>query len=108
MSSVRQILACLCLVTSASMPCWAETAKVSPVSDCCVATVAPRGFNLANSKITSPLNAALQQTAGTATHRKMSRKKKTWIIVGSVLGAIVIGAAIGHSSGGSGSGGGGY
>lgn len=109
MSSVRRILACLCLVTSASMPCWAETEKVSPVSDWRAATVYPLGFTPAESSTTFPLNAAIQQTAGmTATSGKMSGKKKAWIIVGSVLGALVIGAAIGHSSGGSGSGGGGY
>jgi hypothetical protein len=38
----------------------------------------------------------------------MSGKKKAWIIVGSVLGALAIGAAVSnHGGGGSGSGGGG-
>jgi hypothetical protein len=38
----------------------------------------------------------------------MSGKKKAWIIVASVVGAIAIGAALSNSGGGGSGGGGGY
>jgi len=106
MRSVRKILSslCLALMVSASMPCRAESGE---------AQRGP-GLNLRELQapaalgISPPLKAQMQ-TTGTPASGHMSTKKKTWIIVGSVLGAIAIGAAVSsHGGGGSSGGGGGY
>ena len=100
MRSVRKILSglCLALTVSAPIPCRAESGETPRGSDGGMVTL---GTSM-------PLKAQMQ-TNGTASSGKMSGKKKAWIIVGSVLGAIAIGAAVSnHGGGGSSSGGGGY
>jgi hypothetical protein len=98
MRSVQKILSglCLALMVSASMPCRAEGLNLRELQ-------APAALG-----ISPPLKAQMQ-TTGTPSSGHMSTKKKTWIIVGSVLGAIAIGAAVSsHGGGGSSGGGGGY
>ena len=105
MSSVRQILTCLCLAltVSAPIPCRAESGKTSRESDGGGATLAQlQGTGTLGTSW--PLKAQMQ-TNGTTSSGHMSGKKKAWIIVGSVLGAIAIGAAVSnHGGGGSGGG----
>jgi hypothetical protein len=107
MRSVQKILSglCLALMVSASMPCRAESGEANGRGP---------GLNLRELQapaalgISPPLKAQMQ-TTGTPSSGHMSTKKKTWIIVGSVLGAIAIGAAVSsHGGGGSSGGGGGY
>ena len=108
MSSVRWIVACSCfaLTLSASMPSWAETESALPGPDEGGVATAARGFDALALGTPLPLRADLQQTTATPSSGKMSGKKKAWIIVASVLGAVAIGAAV--SNGGGGGGGGGY
>jgi hypothetical protein len=89
MSGVRRVFSCLCLVlaVSAPMPCRADSGT------------------------SWPLKAQMQTTGTTGSSSgHMSTKKKTWIIVGCVLGAVAIGVAVSNHGGGGGSssGGGGY
>ena len=116
MSSIRQILTCLCLAmtVSASIPCRAESGKTSRESSGSGVTMAPPDFRsalqglqgTANLGTSLPLKAQMQ-TSGTTSSGHMSGKKKAWIIVGSVLGAIAIAAVVSNQGGGD-SGGGGY
>jgi hypothetical protein len=117
MRSVRKILSCLCLalIASTSIPCRAESGGTP--SDGGGATMAQRGsrWDLQGLQGTAapgtslPLKAQMQTNGTPTSSGHMSGKKKAWIIVGSVLGAIAIGAAVSnHGGGGSGSGGGGY
>jgi hypothetical protein len=103
MRSVQKILSglCLALMVSASMPCRAESGRGPGLNLRDLQAPAALG-------ISPPLKAQMQ-TTGTPASGHMSTKKKTWIIVGSVLGAIAIGAAVSsHGGGGSSGGGGGY
>lgn len=108
MRSVRWMVACSCfaLTLAASVPGRAETGSVVPRSDEGGIAAAARGFAPLTLETSLPLRAELQQTTATASSGKMSGKKKAWIIVASVLGAVAIGAAV--SNGGGGGGGGGY
>ena len=108
MSRVRWIVACCCfaLTLSAAMPSWAETGSAFPRSDEGGIAMAPPGFGAVTLETPLPLRAELQQTTATASSGKMSGKKKAWIIVACVLGAVAIGAAV--SNGGDDDGGGSY
>lgn len=110
MSSVRWNVACLCFVLTlaASVPLRAETGNVPSRVDAGSIAIAPPGFSAVALGTALPLRAEMQQTAGTTSSGKMSGKKKAWIIVASVLGAVAIGAAVGNHGGGSSGGGGGY
>jgi len=110
MRSVQKVLSCLvlALTVSASIPSRAETGETPGVAP----RVDFRGLQGASALGTAlPLKAQMQ-TSGTTSSGGMSGKKKAWIIVGSVLGAVAIGAAVSHHGGGGGSsssgGGGGY
>ena len=109
MSTIRRNVACICLALSvlASMPCRAESGNSSSRADEGGIAIAPRGFRAVTLGTPLPLKSEMQQTNGTTSSGKMSGKKKAWIIVASVLGAVAIGVAISNHSGGSGSGGGG-
>lgn len=109
MSNIRWSVACLCFVLalSASMPCRAESGSVASGADAGGVATVPRGFGAFTPGAPLPLRAELQQTTGTTSSGKMSGKKKAWIIVASVLGAVAIGAAVSNHGGGSSSGGGG-
>ena len=113
MSSIRRIAACLCfaLMVPASMPCRAGSGKASSWAYEGGMASAPGGFGAVSLGTSVPLRADTQPTTGTTSSGKMSGKKKAWIIVASVLGAVAIGAAVSNHGGGGGSssgGGGGY
>jgi len=110
MSSIQRIVASLCfaLTVSASMPCRAESGNASSRADKGGIAVAVRGFRAVTLGASLPLKAEMQPTTGTTSSGKMSGKKKAWIIVASVLGAVAIGAAVSHHGGGGSGGGGGY
>ena len=121
MKSIRRIVTCLCLVTTlaASAPLRAEPGAASPdPAPAAIPKVSgPAKLDLsqlknvdiwttpapASSASAVPLKANLQASGGST---KMSAAKKTWIIIGCVVGAALVVAAV--SSNGSGSGGGGY
>ena len=69
--------------------------------------MAPHGFGVVALGTPLPLRAETP-TTGTTSPGKMSGKKKAWIIVASVLGAVAIGAAVSNHGGGGSGGGGGY
>ena len=109
MSNIRRFVACLGFASavSASMPSLAESGKAFPRGTEGSLASAPRDFGAVALGASLPLRADVQPTTGTTSSGKMSGKKKAWIIVASVLGAVAIGAAVGnHGGGGSGSGGG--
>jgi len=118
MRSVRKLLSglCLALIVSASMPCRADSGTPPHGSNGGGEPTAQRGSGLDLRGLQGPVALgtslplkAQMQTNGTTSSGHMSTKKKTWIIVGSVLGAIAIGAAVSnHGGGGGSSGGGGY
>lgn len=110
MNGLRRIVACLCfsLVTAASMPCRAESGNTSPREKAAGVAVAMHGSGPLLLGAAPPLRADMQAATGTTPSGKMSGKKKAWIIVASVVGAIAIGAALSNSGGGGSGGGGGY
>lgn len=109
MNGLRQIAACLSLVltAAASMPCRAESGSTSTRGSAAGVALATQGFTPVLLGASPPLRADMQTATGTNSSGKMSGKKKAWIIVASVVGAVAIGAALSNSGGG-GSGGGGY
>jgi hypothetical protein len=121
MRRIRQIVSCLALTTtlSASIPCLAESGSSAqaskPANTAMVHSESKLDFSRfpAVADLSSqgpassdaPLPAKVQmQTSGGGSG--MSTAKKTWIIVGSVVGAALIVAAVSNS--GDGNGGGGY
>jgi hypothetical protein len=125
MKSIRQAVTCLCLVTmlSASAPCLAQSGSASPAVEPGGAPVVQRAPRLDLSRLKGmaemakwsdpaiaspeapiPLRVQMQTSGGGWSG--LSTAKKTWIIVGSVVGgALIVGAVSHHGSGG---GGGGY
>ena len=106
MSSVRRFLVylCLALTVSASIPCRAESGNASRGSEGGGAAMAQRVFTPTTLGTSFPLKTQMQATETTSSGH-MSGKKKAWIIVGCVLGAIAIGAAISNHGGGDSGGG---
>jgi len=126
MKGMRQAVTVLCLATTLSVPSLAvsgeicrgdETGKSAPVQPQpklnLAAMKAMSGWS-AEAMASSPadsqtINAQAADAVQTQTteKKKWSTAKKTWVIVGSVVGAALIIAAVSNSGGGS-SGGGGY
>ena len=124
MKRIRQAITCLCLATifSVSVPSMAASAESSqtaePASPLLVQPAAKLDLSqlrktatwsaraMASPEAPMPLKVQMQ-TSGKG-WSSFSTAKKTWIIVGSVLGAAVVVAAVSNSGGGGGGGGGGY
>jgi hypothetical protein len=122
MKSIRQMVSCLCLATtlSASAPCLAESREASGASKTGNAPIVQAASKLdlsglwraavwsgpsrASSQAPAPLKTRMQMSNGGGSG--MSTAKKTWIIVGSVVGGAMLVGALSHHGGGSGGGGG--
>ncbi len=126
MQWIRQAVTCLCLASTLSVTvpslavsgevCRGESAKIGLVhpelnlaplrtmsgwSAEAMASSQSPAFPTVNSQSADP-QAVQTQTGG---KKKWSTAKKTWVIVGSVVGAAVIIAAVSNSGGGGGGGG---
>src|SRR5262245_37058888 len=127
MKGIRQAVTCLCLAAMLFVPSLAVSGEicrgdeagnatlVQPESKLnlaqlratqgwsaeAMASYQPSGSVVADSQTADP-QAAQTQTS----HKKWSTAKKTWVIVGSVVGAALIIAAVSNSGGGGGGGGG--
>ena len=110
MNGLRRMAACLslALTVAASVPCRAESGNTSSRASVAGVALATHGFSPVLLGASPPLRADMQAATGTSSSGKMSGKKKAWIIVASVVGAVAIGAALSNSGGGGSGGGGGY
>lgn len=128
MKGIRQVVTCLCLATTLSVPSLAlsgevcrgdesgKAAVVQPQSKLHLAQLREMQGWSPEAMASSPspaLQSADSQTADpqavqtqTTEKKKWSTAKKTWVIVGSVVGAALIVAAVSNSGGGGGGGGG--
>jgi len=122
MNRIRQAVAGLCLVTtlSASVPCLAESGEASGAAEPGSTPMVFRASKLDLSRLRSmpgwsaqsvaspegPLPLKVQMQTSGGGWSGLSTAKKTWIIVGSVVGGALIIAAISNHSGGGGGGGG--
>jgi hypothetical protein len=118
MKKIRQVVTCICVAAtlSVSIPYAAETDTAPQGSEkgrTTMAQEAPKldltqlqkavGWNgqAASSPMPlAPLKVQMQTSAGGRSG--MSTAKKTWIIVGSIVGAAVVVAAVSNSGGGGG------
>jgi hypothetical protein len=122
MKRIRKAVTCLCFATtlSASAPCLAESGEASqsvePLSTPVVHSLSKLDLTRLRSmaawsaqSMTSPeapLPLKVQMQTSGGGWSGLSTAKKTWIIVGIVLGAGLVVAAVSNSGGGGGGGGG--
>ena len=121
MKGIRQAVTCLCFVTtlSTSLQCLAAPGEASQAAEPASSPIVQSASKLdlsqlrrmpvwsaqstASAETPMPVKAQTQASGGERSH--LSAAKKTWIIIGSVLGAAVVVAAVSNSGGGGGGGG---
>jgi len=122
MKRIRQVVTCLCLATtlSASVPCLAESGGASQAAEPGSTLIVQGASKLDFSRLQrmaiwsdqaiaspeAPIPSEVQMQTSGGGWSGLSKAKKTWIIVGIVVGAAAVVAVV--SNHGDSNGGGGY